>query len=119
MNEIIQQSYSTRYQSFRLIPDQSHFATTPEIGTATNIPVSENDSATVVNNSIVSTGDLQHSASTGRGSSTFTSISYSFITIVSDKLSPTWVVDFGAPDHITTLSHLFISYSPCPNYKKK
>ncbi|KAH0748613.1 hypothetical protein KY290_027845 [Solanum tuberosum] len=89
-----------------------------ENGTAANIPVSENVSATVENNSTVSIGDLQHSASTGSCSLTFTGISYSFITNVSDKLSPTWVVDSGATDHMTSLSHLFISYSPCPSYKK-
>ncbi|KAH0686950.1 hypothetical protein KY284_017503 [Solanum tuberosum] len=89
-----------------------------ENGTAANIPVSENVSTTVENNSTVSIGDLQHSASTGSCSLTFTGISYSFITNVSDKLSPTWVVDSGATDHMTSLSHLFISYSPCPSYKK-
>ncbi|KAH0636332.1 hypothetical protein KY289_036247 [Solanum tuberosum] len=35
-----------------------------ENGTAANIPVAKNVSATVENKSIVSTGDLQHSAST-------------------------------------------------------
>ncbi|KAH0665306.1 hypothetical protein KY285_026512 [Solanum tuberosum] len=41
--------------------------TMSENGTAANIPASENVSATVENNSTVSTGDLQHSASTGTG----------------------------------------------------
>ena len=30
----------------------------------------------------------------------------------------TWVVDFGATDHMTQSSHGFVSYSPCPSNKK-
>ena len=29
-----------------------------------------------------------------------------------------FVVDFRATDHMNSLSHLFISYSPCPRNKK-
>ncbi|KAG5568159.1 hypothetical protein H5410_064824 [Solanum commersonii] len=103
-------------QSFRLVPDQfyssylekSHFLslfaqTMFENGTAANIPVSKNVSATVENNSTVSTKDLQHSTSIGSCSLAFTGISYSFNTNVSDKLSPTWVVDSGATEHMTNI----------------
>lgn len=89
-----------------------------ENGTAANIPVSENVSATVENNSTVSTRDLQHSASTDSCSLAFLGISYFFITNVADKLSPMWVVASGVTSYETSLSYLFISYSLCPSYKK-
>jgi len=59
-----------------------------------------------------------HSTSAGSCSLAFTGISCSFVTNVSDKLSPIWVVDSGATDHMTSSFHLFISYSPSPSYKK-
>ena len=58
------------------------------------------------------------STSTGSCSLAFTCISCSFVTNVSAKLSPIWVVDSGATDHMTSSSHLFISYSLSPRYKK-
>ena len=34
------------------------------------------------------------------------------------SLSSPWIIDSGASDHMTNLSHLFISYTPCSGNKK-
>lgn len=40
------------------------------------------------------------------------------LNVLNMPTSGSWIIDFGATNHITTSSHHFVSYSPCPINKK-
>ncbi|KAH0781276.1 hypothetical protein KY290_000874 [Solanum tuberosum] len=52
-----------------------------------------------------------HSTSAGSCSLAFTGISCSFVTNVSDKLSPIWVIDSGATDQFLLSLHIIFPFS--------
>ena len=61
---------------------------------------------------------LKSNPSLGTPSSSPVQIGSTSFSLSSCSTSTPWIIDSGASDHMTSLSHLFKSYSPCSGNKK-
>ena len=65
-------------------------------------------------------GTLEKRLGTRTSNLAFTGITSTLFYLCASNLTlqNTWILDFGATDHMTHSSHRFMSYKPCPTTRK-